>query len=372
MPSAPARTGLRIAGFDLRITPATLITVLLIAVLWNPSFTVLGDVGSVVASLSTGVLLLVSVLLHELFHALAARALGQTVDHIELNLFGGHTQYRGRALNPWGSLLISIAGPVANLLLFWVCNTAVGFLVGGGGFGMAAALVLLAVGWLNLILGIFNLIPGLPLDGGNALRSLLRGLGASSTAATFVTGAVGLVLAGAMLLYPVVMFLLGSQVGIAAIWAILLGLFLGSASWQAIRRARAEQAVAGLTVDHVARPLVVLPANFPVAEADVALQSGAIVVSQGATGAFLRLDPGAADQVPPAARRLTPLSAVLRPVGQVARISSSFSGADLVRAASASNADLFLIDENGGGAAPSRAILGEDLKSAVQRQVARR
>jgi Zn-dependent protease len=392
VPAAPARPGLRIAGFDLRVTPATLITVLLVAVLWNPTYASLGDVGSVVASLGTGVLLLVSVLVHELFHALAARALGQTVDHIELNLFGGHTQYRGRALNPWGSLLISVAGPIANLLLWWLCSTAADLLrsdggsPSGAGVATGVTMVLVGVAWLNLILGIFNLIPGLPLDGGNALRSLLRGVGVPSTPATLATGAVGLLLAAALLLFPIVQFLLGSTVGIAAIWSVLLALFLGQAAWQAIRRARAESSVAGLGVDQVARPLAVLPAGAPVSEADRALQAGAIVVARGAGGSLLRLDVAAAGRVPTAARHLTPLSAVLRPVGRVARISSRLSGVDLVRAAAGADADLFLVEEEVGttgrhgsagtaavgGAGTSRGILGEDLKEAARRHVERR
>lgn len=390
MPPRSTRRELRIAGFHIRVTPATLISVLLIAVLWNPTYALLGDVGSVVASLATGVLLLVSVLVHELFHALAARGLGQNVDHIELNLFGGHTQYRGQALHPWGSLLISLAGPISNLLLFWgldAVSEALATSPGGSVGAAGTALVLRETAWLNLVLGVFNLVPALPLDGGNALRSLLRGLGVPSTPATLVTGVVGLVLAAAALLVPVVLFVVVRQVPLTVIVFIVLGLFLGQASWQAVRRASAEQKVAGLSVDHVARPLVVLPGQVMVAAADPGLQSGAIVISRGPNGAFLRVDPTAAAQVPRPARAGTALTAVLRPVGRVARVSSELSGVQLIHAAAASDADLFLVDEDAGAPASAagrgaaeearpaqylRAILGEDLKGAAQRYVERR
>ena len=103
------RTMLRIGALPpLQVSPATLVTVLLVAVLMFPSLQGPGlSVGrSALVALGLGLFLILSVLVHELAHALVARAFGARVDHIALTLWGGHTQYRAERMPAIGSVLV--------------------------------------------------------------------------------------------------------------------------------------------------------------------------------------------------------------------------------------------------------------------------
>lgn len=118
--------------------------------------------------LLTGILFVVvaftAVLLHELGHALVARHLGVRVVGIELHFFGGAAKMMGQPKSAGDEIAIAAAGP------------AVSFALGGLGIVLAALTGwrgFVIVGWLNLIIGVFNLIPALPMDGGRILRALL-------------------------------------------------------------------------------------------------------------------------------------------------------------------------------------------------------
>jgi len=105
-----------------------------------------------------------SVVLHELGHALVARRLGVHVSGIELSFFGGAAKMVDMPRRPNDELAIAAAGPAVSLML------------GGAGLGLAALThlpIFAMIGWINLVLAGFNLIPALPMDGGRILRALL-------------------------------------------------------------------------------------------------------------------------------------------------------------------------------------------------------
>lgn len=123
-------------------------------------FVAFGGIGGVIV---VG-LAFASVLLHELGHAAVARQLGVRVSTIELGFFGGAARMEAMPRQPRHELAIAAAGPAVSLAL------------GGAGLGLAALthLPLLAmIGWINLVIAGFNLIPALPMDGGRILRALL-------------------------------------------------------------------------------------------------------------------------------------------------------------------------------------------------------
>ena len=166
------RTMLRIGALPpLQVSPATLVTVLLVAVLMFPSLQGPGlSVGrSALVALGLGLFLILSVLVHELAHALVARAFGARVDHIALTLWGGHTQYRAERMPAIGSVLVSLAGPASNGLLAAATGALAAIAAQGTVLSVAASFAT----WLNVVLALFNLLPGLPMDGGRALESLL-------------------------------------------------------------------------------------------------------------------------------------------------------------------------------------------------------
>lgn len=143
----------RLLGFDIQINLSFLI-MLGLFVLWSGFF--------------AGVLLVVlafgSVLLHELGHALVARHLGVRVAGIELHFFGGAAKLTAQPKSAGDEIAIAAAGP------------AVSFALGGIGMVLASLTgwyLFLVFGWINLIMGVFNLVPALPMDGGRIFRAAL-------------------------------------------------------------------------------------------------------------------------------------------------------------------------------------------------------
>jgi Zn-dependent protease len=117
-------------------------------------------------TLGLAVVLFTSVVLHELGHAMAARMFGIRTAHITLYPFGGVAAIAGMPAKPWQEMVVALAGPAVNAAL------AVLFL---GGWAISGALPLLFVAALNVGMGMFNLIPAFPMDGGRVLRAALAG-----------------------------------------------------------------------------------------------------------------------------------------------------------------------------------------------------
>nr|HEX4312967.1 site-2 protease family protein [Kofleriaceae bacterium] len=142
-----------IGGFPIDLRPSFL---LLLGFVW---FAFGGVIGVAITLLTFA-----SVVLHELGHAVVARELGVRVATIELGFFGGAAQMEAMPRRPKHELAIAAAGPAVSLIL------------GGVGLGLAALThvgLFALVGWINLVLAGFNLIPALPMDGGRILRALL-------------------------------------------------------------------------------------------------------------------------------------------------------------------------------------------------------
>ncbi|MGN6106709.1 MAG: site-2 protease family protein [Kofleriaceae bacterium] len=145
----------RLLGFPVEINLSFLILLALVFVAFG------GIAGVFVVCLAFA-----SVLLHELGHALVGRALGVHTESIELGFLGGAAKMINLPRTASHELMIAAAGPAVSLML------------GGAGLGLAALLdwpFLAMVGWINLVIAGFNLIPALPMDGGRIMRALLVG-----------------------------------------------------------------------------------------------------------------------------------------------------------------------------------------------------
>ena len=139
-----------------------------------------GSLGqSLVVAVAFALMLLVSVLVHEAAHALVALWRGHRVDRIVADVWGGHTVYDATSGTPVSTALVAVAGPLSNLAL-----AAVSWLVQPYVSGAVVQAVLEAVTYTNLFVGLYNLLPGLPLDGGQIVSSLVwRATGRKGTAA---------------------------------------------------------------------------------------------------------------------------------------------------------------------------------------------
>lgn len=199
--------------------------------------------------------LLIAVLVHEGAHAFVARRLGLHVLRIVTGMFGGHTAYDGRTLRPGASAAIAAAGPAANLLL-----GGLAWLLAQPTTGMTRWLLDGAV-WMNVLLGVFNLLPGLPLDGGAIVDALVWGVSGKRHLGLLAAGWVGRLLAVGIVLLAVVRPLLqGRQTATStAIWTVLIALILWRGATAAIARGQARKVLARVSLADVATPAMVVP-----------------------------------------------------------------------------------------------------------------
>lgn len=169
----------------------------------------------------------VSLLSHEMGHALVARRLDVQVDGITLWLFGGVARLRGDASTPGTEAKIAIAGPLVSLALAIAFGAATFALDATGG----PPLIEGACAWLagsNAVLLLFNLLPAFPLDGGRILRAWLWRRSGDRLRATSRAAWLGRL--GAVLMIGVGLVSLITQGGLSGLWLIFLGVFLMSAA----------------------------------------------------------------------------------------------------------------------------------------------
>jgi Zn-dependent protease/CBS domain-containing protein len=195
-----------------------------------------------VVAAATAALFFGSVLAHELSHALVARRFGLTVEGITLFIFGGVTTIDSDSRTPREEALIAIAGPATSIGI-GLALLAVDVAVGQPQIGAL-------VGWLgfiNLALGAFNLIPGFPMDGGRVLRALLWRLRGDRLLATRNAAAVGRALA--YLLIGLGVFIALQPGGVFnGIWLALIGWFLSNAAESTAVQAGVERSLRGVKV----------------------------------------------------------------------------------------------------------------------------
>ncbi len=200
------------------------------------------------ASLVGGVLFFGSVFLHELSHSLVALRRGLSVRRIRLFIFGGVSEIEEEASTPSDELAITLAGPAASLVL------GVAFMTFGWPLAEALpmpARISLILGVANLSIGVFNLLPGLPLDGGRMLRALMWRRSGDRSRATRLAVNTGRALGAALMIGGVAIVLLVSE--ISALWFVAVGWFLfEAASTSAVQEEFAAR-IEGLAVGDVMR-----------------------------------------------------------------------------------------------------------------------
>lgn len=182
------------------------------------------------SALITAMLFFVALLLHELAHSIVAKAKGLRVRAITLFALGGVSQIESEAPDAKSEFWIAIAGPLTSL--------AIGFAFSGlarlTGWSPAAepaspiTAVLLWLGYINIALAVFNMIPGYPLDGGRVLRAVIWWITGSQGRSTRAASRVGMVVALLFIVYGLYRFFLGANFG--GLWIAFIGWFLLDAS----------------------------------------------------------------------------------------------------------------------------------------------
>jgi Zn-dependent protease/CBS domain-containing protein len=285
-----------------------------------------------VAAFGFAVLLYASILVHEIAHVLVARRFGLPVRAITLQFLGGLSEIEREPETPWREFAVAVVGPLTSLAL-------------GGVFAIGATqvsgpplldLALFQLAFANFLVGLFNLLPGLPLDGGRILRAAVWAISRRPHVATTISGWAGRVVAALVVALPWLLYLAGFQRPdpLAMIWSLLIALFLWAGSSQALMSARIRGKLPALSARTLARRGVPVASELPLSEAIRRAQdgsAGSLVVVDG-DGRPTGLVSEAAVLATPEQRR--PWISV----GDVARrlepglvLSVDLSGEDLVR-----------------------------------------
>ena len=206
----------------------------------------------------SALLLFACVLVHELTHALVSQAHGLTVKNITLFIFGGVANIEEEVKRPGIEFQIAAVGPIASLLL-----AAVTFLLAlplrGSNSSAEAILDYLAVS--NLVLGVFNLIPGFPLDGGRVLRSIIWKVTGNLQKSTRIASYVGQASAYVFILLGIIEFFTGNFFN--GLWTVFVGWFLLNASQTANTQVELQSTLQGVSVGQVMNPRpVTVPGNI--------------------------------------------------------------------------------------------------------------
>lgn len=270
--------------------------------------------------------LLASILVHELGHAIVARRNNVEVERISLWAFGGVAQLNGEATTPKAEFQIAGVGPAISLVLGAVLFVPAAVLTGIG-----AAVV----GWLatiNIVLGVFNLIPGAPLDGGRLLRAWIWHRHGDRARAIRAASKAGRILGTGLFGLGLVQFLFG---GAGGLWTAFIGWFVRSAATEEGRYGALQSDLATVRVRDIMTPAGSPMGDWLSVEAFIELHASEarkpfylLAGADGTTTGLLSLRDLAA--VPAAGRSTTSVRTVARPIAELPAVQARASAADLL------------------------------------------
>jgi Zn-dependent protease len=305
-------------------------------------------IGAYYVAFAYALLLLLSVLVHELAHALTAKVYGWPSEKIVLNLWGGHTQFESFTATPGRSVLVAMAGPAANFVL----AGAAWLVISSGGLSGVADTLLNIFFWANLVIGIFNVLPGLPLDGGRLVESAVWKATGSHAKGTIAAGWGGRIIVIALGLWFLVRPLLSGDVPDTSMLliTILVGGFLWMGASASIQQGRLRSRLHLVSAAALAEPAVGLPETGSVSDVLGAAAGGrtAVVLCAPDGRPNSVVDPAALAAVPAHVARSTPAGAVAYPLGAGAYVPEWSKGQELLQyLAQLEGHDYAVVDHNG-------------------------
>ena len=209
---------------------------------------------------ATSILFFCSVLAHELSHSLVAQTIGIPVKSITLFIFGGVSQIGKEPGRPGDEFRMALAGPLSSLVIggvFW------GIYFGTRGVSEPLGALAFWLGWINLVLAGFNLIPGFPMDGGRVLRSIVWWRTNNLRSATRVASNIGRVIGYLFIFGGVFWIFRGNWIN--GLWIALIGWFLENAAVGSYRQVALQDMLRGHTVSEVmTRDCPVVPPKLTV------------------------------------------------------------------------------------------------------------
>jgi Zn-dependent protease len=340
-----------IAGSDVLVSSSWFLIAGLIAVVMAPRVEqVQPDLGAwkYVAGLAFAVILYGSVLLHEASHAVMARRYGFPVRSITLHFLGGMTAIEGESRTPRQEFWIAVVGPLTSL--------AVGAVGVGLWFVTPDGLLLMAVEGLagaNLLVGVLNLVPGLPLDGGRVLKAAVWRVTGNAHRGTIAAGWGGRVTAVAVLLWPPLqeaIFDTPPDV-FDYVLSVVIAMFLWTGATSAMASARIRSRLPDLHARDLARRTLAVPDDLPLSEAVRRAQDAEAgsIVTITSTGRPVGVVNEAALLATPEDRRpWVAVSSVARTLGEGLSLPAAITGEELILAISRTPAaEYVLVEEDG-------------------------
>ena len=340
-----------IAGSDVLVTTSWFLIAALIAWVVAPRVDqVSPGLGGLkyVAGFAFAIILYLSVLLHEASHAFMARHYGFQVTSITLHFLGGATAIDGEARTPRQELLIAVVGPLTSI--------AVGLVAFGMWFVTPDGLLLMAVEGLagaNLIVGVLNLVPGLPLDGGRVLKAAVWGATGDVLKGTVVAAWTGRVTAVAALAWPLFQErVIGTAPDIFDfVLAAMVALFLWTAASSALASAQARGKLPALVARQLARRALAVPDDLPLAEAVRRAReadAGSLITVTGSGRPVGLVSEAALVATPEERRPWVAVSTVARTIEPGMSLPAGIEGEPLVRAMTEVPAHEYLLVEDDG------------------------
>lgn len=276
----------RIAGIDIHLDWSLLIIFFLITFSlgstlfpsWHPDWS---SAQSWLTALAAALLFFASVLLHELSHALMGRRYGVEVKRISLFVFGGVAKLTNEPHHWRAELWMAIVGPITSLVIGVICTMLATSIAGVAEIDpdsprqMLASLgptstLLLWLGQINIVLALFNLVPGFPLDGGRVLRAALWGMTGNLRQATRWASAAGQFFAWLLIVSGVAM-MLGLRVPVfgtgfvGGLWISFIGWFLNNAALLGYQQLVVKESLEDIPVTRVMQTgFMTVPPDLPV------------------------------------------------------------------------------------------------------------
>src|SRR5580698_634634 len=295
------------------------------------------------------VLLYASVLLHELSHSLVARAFRLPVRRIVLYPLGGFSVIDPEPPTPGQEFLVSAAGPAMSLVLAGIGYLLLGLVHSNG---IAHALIDLLV-LSNLLVAIFNMLPGLPLDGGRVLRAGLWKVTGNPGSATIMAAWAGRALAVLLVFVPIFVPSAGdfSISGRFGLWLVVVAIFMWMSAGQALRSAKIRERLPSLQARTLARRAIPVQSSLPLAEAmrraDLA-QARALVVVDHDSKPIAIVNEGAVMATPEQRRPWVDAGSLARTLDDGMILPADLSGMELIDAVRKAPASEYLLVEPSG------------------------
>jgi Zn-dependent protease len=295
------------------------------------------------------ILLYVSVLIHELSHCVVARAFKLSVRRVLLYPLGGFSEIEEEPPTPGQEFAVSAAGPAISLVLAGLALA----LTKAVPYGLPGLLID-QLFRANLLVGIFNLLPGLPLDGGRIFRAGIWRMTRKPVSATIAAAWAGRVLAVALVAVPLALYrgqfqsLLTSTYGL---WLAFIAVFMWMQAGQAISAARVRERLPAISARALARRAIPVPASTPLSEAirqADAAQARALVVIDHDSNPVALVNEDAVIATPEQRRPWIEIGSVARAISPGMILAADLSGIELIEAVRRAPATEYLLVEPSG------------------------